>query len=169
MDKPRLPVKSLAVSAAFLIALALHEGYKPTVVATAVDPVPTGGFGSTKDEHGQPLRLGEAIPPERALRVLDAHVGRDEVMFHASLPGVALLQREYEAYMGFIYQYGIGVWNKSSMRAFLLQGDYRAACDALLKYRYSNGQDCSAPGNKTCRGVWTRQLERHKKCIGEAA
>ena len=26
--------------------------------------------------------------------------------------------------------------------------------------------DCSTPGNKVCRGVWTRQLERHQKCMG---
>ncbi len=25
--------------------------------------------------------------------------------------------------------------------------------------------DCSAPGNKVCRGVWTRQQARHAACM----
>jgi len=165
--KTRTPVITATVSAAFLLFVATHEGYSPTVVTTAVDPVPTGGFGSTLNEDGKPLKPGEAMPPVRALVVLRAHVSRDEERFKKSLPSVELTQGEYDLYMDFIYQYGFGTWNKSGMRSALLAGNYRAACDALLKYRYSNGQDCSAPGNKTCRGVWVRQQERHKKCIAE--
>ncbi|MCL1860985.1 MAG: lysozyme [Proteobacteria bacterium] len=167
MENKRIPVPLLAASAAFLIALAVSEGYAPKAVTTAADPVPTGGFGSTKNEKGTPLKPGEAMPPVRALVVLREHVARNEIAFKASLPNVALTQGEFDLYMDFIYQYGIGTWNKSSMRPALLAGNYRAACDALLKYRYSNGADCSAPDNKTCRGVWTRQQERHRKCIAE--
>jgi len=163
----RKPVTATVVSAAFLIWVATHEGYSPTVVTTAADPVPTGGFGSTKNEQGKPLKPGETMSPVRALVVLRAHVSRDEEAFKKSLPGVALTQGEYDLYMDFVYQYGIGTWNKSDMRAYLLVGNYRAAADALLKYRYANGQDCSDPGNKTCRGVWLRQLERHEKLIAE--
>jgi len=169
----RTPVITATVSAAFLIFLAAHEGYSPTVVTTAADPVPTGGFGSTKNELGKPLKVGEAMPPVRALVVLRAHVSRDEAAFKASLPGVKLTQGEYDLYMDFVYQYGIGRWNNSDMRAELLAGDYRAACNALLKYRYSNGRDCSDPvaggwgKSWGCKGVWTRQQERHQKCIAE--
>ena len=75
------------------------------------------------------------------------------------------------------------------MRRELLAGNYKPACDALLDYRTltsarqegpgwtvsrrdAQGKpsrwefDCSTPGNKVCRGVWTRQLERHQKCMG---
>jgi GH24 family phage-related lysozyme (muramidase) len=163
----RHSVKLVTVSAAFLIALAVSEGYSPTVVTTKADPVPTGGFGSTKNEVGQPLKAGEAMPPVRALIVLREHVARDEAAFRASLPDVPLTQGEYDLYMDFVYQYGIGAWRASSIRWYLLARQYRAACDALLEYRKSNGVDCSVPGNKTCRGVWTRQQNRHKKCIAE--
>jgi lysozyme len=88
----RLSVATLTVSATFLIALAVSEGYAPTVVTTKHDPVPTGGFGSTKNETGQPLKTGEAMPPVRALVVLRAHVARDEQCFHRSLPDVELTQ-----------------------------------------------------------------------------
>jgi len=167
MEKTRIPVKSLTVSAAFLIALAISEGYAPKTVKTVVDPVPTGGFGSTLDEAGKPLKVGEPMPPVRALVVLRAHVSRDEETFKKSLPNVALTQGEYDVYLDFVYQYGTGAWNGSSMRRALLFGNHRAACDALLKYRFSNGVDCSAPGNRTCSGVWKRQQERHSKCIAE--
>lgn len=60
---------------------------------------------------------------------------------------------------------GTGAWQKSSMRRHLLQGQHRQACDALLQYRFAAGFDCSTPGNKRCMGVWTRQLERHRKCL----
>jgi len=167
MENRRIPVKTLTVSAAFLIALAISEGYAPKVVSTAVDPVPTGGFGSTLNETGKPLKVGEPMPPVRALVVLRAHVSRDEEAFKKSLPGVALTQGEWDVYLDFVYQYGTGTWEKSSMRTALLAGQYRAACEALLEYRFSNGLDCSAPGNRTCAGVWKRQQERHAKCIGE--
>jgi GH24 family phage-related lysozyme (muramidase) len=163
----RYAVSGAVVSAAFLIALAVSEGYAPTAVSTKVDPVTTGGFGSTKDEAGAPLKAGEAMPPVRALIVLRNHVERDLEAFKAGLPGVKLTQGEVDVYMDFVYQYGTGAWQKSSMRAALLAGNYRAACDALLRYRFSNGVDCSAPGNRTCSDVWRRQQERHKKCVAE--
>jgi GH24 family phage-related lysozyme (muramidase) len=165
--KPRANVAFTTVSIAFLIALAVSEGYAPKVVTTAADPVPTGGFGSTRNETGQPLTLGEAMPPVRALIVLAAHVDHDLAAFRDSLPDVALTQGEVDLYMDFVYQYGTGAWRASSMRRHLLAGSYRAACDALLKYRYSNGADCSKPSNRTCGGVWKRQMERHAKCLGE--
>lgn len=88
-----------------------------------------------------------------------------------------------------LYQYGMGAWRTSAMRRELLTGNYRPACDGLLDYRKltsarqegpgwnvsrrdAQGKpsrwefDCSTPGNKVCRGVWTRQLERHQKCMG---
>ncbi|MBY8907934.1 lysozyme, partial [Acinetobacter baumannii] len=54
---------------------------------------------------------------------------------------------------------------KSSILKKLKLGKYRAACDSLLKYKYVAKRDCSVRSNG-CYGVWTRQLERHAKCIG---
>jgi GH24 family phage-related lysozyme (muramidase) len=79
---------------------------------------------------------------------------------------VALTPGEYDVYLDFVYQFGIGAWEKSSMRRALLAGKYRDGCNALLKYRYANGADCSLPANRTCRGVWKRQQERHARCMG---
>lgn len=89
----------------------------------------------------------------------------DEKRFVASLPGVKLHQEEFDVYMDFVGQFGIGNWRASSMRRDLLMGDYVGACNALLLYKYSAGYDCSTPGNKRCYGVWTRQLDRNRKCL----
>ena len=167
----RVIVAALTLSAAGLIAIVTHEGYTDRAVIPTEGDRPTVGFGSTVREDGTPVQMGDRTDPVRALRTVQAHLDREERAFRESLHGVALTQGEYDLYMDFVYQYGIGNWRKSSMRRHLLAGEYRAACDALLLWRKAGGYDCSTlvngQPNKRCWGVWTRQLERHRKCIAE--
>ena len=164
-SKIRVAVGALSLSAAALIGLATHEGYTGKAVIPTKGDVPTVGFGSTRHEDGSRVQMGDTTTPVQALQKLQAHVNKEEALFRASLPGVELTQAEYDLYMDFIYQYGSGTWNSSRMRKHLLAGQHRQACDALLRYRFAGGFDCSTPGNKRCMGVWTRQLERHRKCL----
>lgn len=166
-SKVRAAVGALSLSAAALIGLATHEGYTGKAVIPTKGDVPTVGFGSTRHEDGRRVQMGDTTTPVGALQKLQAHVSKEEAIFRASLPGVMLTQGEYDLYMDWVYQYGTGAWSKSSMRRLLLQGQHRQACDALLRYRYVAGYDCSTPGNKRCMGVWTRQQERHRKCLEE--
>lgn len=164
--KARIAIALLSVSAAgFLIPLATSEHYVGTAMIPTKNDRPTLGFGSTFHTDGSPVKLGDKTDPVRALVMLQAHVAREERIFQRSLEGAYLHQAEYDLYMGWTYQYGTGAWAKSSMRRHILAGEYRAACDALLLYKYSGGYDCSTPGNRRCAGVWTRQLERHAKCL----
>jgi GH24 family phage-related lysozyme (muramidase) len=158
-------VAALSLSAAAFIALVVNEGFTERAIVPTQGDRPTVGFGSTFHEDGRPVKITDTVTPQRALIKAHAHISRDEAMFRQSLPGVMLHQAEYDVYMDFVYQYGPATWEKSSMRRNLLAGDYRKACDALLLYRRSAGFDCSTPGNKRCPGVWTRQLERHAKCM----
>lgn len=164
MSARRLVV-SLTLSAAALVGIVVHEGYTSKAIIPTVNDRPTVGFGSTYHESGQAVRMGDTTTPVRALIKAQAHIGKEEEQFRASLPGVKLHQSEYDLYMDWVYQFGTGNWNKSSMRRNLLASNYRAACDSLLLYKFSGGYDCSIPGNKRCAGVWTRQLERHAKCL----
>ena len=109
--------------------------------------------------------MGDKTDPVRALITLQAHVSKEEAAFRKSLAGASLHQVEFDIYMDFVYQYGSGAWSASSMRRHILAGEYRQACDALLKYRFSGGFDCSTPGNRRCAGVWERQKARHAKCL----
>lgn len=163
---PRLLVAGLSLSAAAFIGLAVHESYTDTAIVPTQGDRPTVGFGSTFHEDGSPVKMGDTTTPVRALIKAQAHIGREEAAFRDSLPGVALYQGEYDLYMDWVYQYGSSAWRKSSMRRELLAGNYTAACNALLAYRFAGGFDCSTPGNKRCAGVWTRQQERHAQCMG---
>lgn len=162
----KIAVAAMSLSAAAFVGLAVHEGYTDRAVIPTKGDVPTVGFGSTRHEDGSRVRMGDATTPVNALKKALAHIGKEEQIFRDSLPGARLSQAEYDIYMDFVYQYGTGTWLKSSMRRELLAGNHRAACDALLKYRFAAGFDCSTPGNRRCMGVWTRQLERHAACMG---
>ena len=156
---------SLTLSAAAFVAILSSEGYTETAVIPTKNDRPTVGFGSTFKEDGSPVRMGDRITPVRAVQRAAAHLSREEREFRASLPGVVMFPAEYDIYMDWMYQYGTGAWRASSMRRELIAGRYAQACDALLLYKRSGGYDCSIPGNKVCAGVWTRQLERHRKCM----
>lgn len=165
MSRARIAAAGLALSASAFVAILTSEGYTDTAVIPTANDRPTVGFGSTFRADGAPVQLGDRITPVRAVQRAAAHLSKEEAAFRASIPGVALHQVEYDVYMDWVYQYGAGAWRASTMRRELLAGQYSDACDALLLYRKSGGYDCSAPGNRTCPGVWTRQLARHKKCM----
>ena len=165
MSKTRIVVASLTLSASGLIGIAVHENYVSDAMIPTKNDRPTVGFGSTFHADGTPVKLGDKTDPVRALITLKAHVDKEEELFRKSLEGAYLYPAEYDLYVDFMYQFGISNWNGSSMRRHILAGEYRKACDALLMWKRSGGYDCSIPGNKRCAGVWTRQLERHAKCL----
>jgi GH24 family phage-related lysozyme (muramidase) len=165
MLKQRIAVAALTMSVAGFATWQASEGFADRAVIPTKGDVPTIGHGSTKYEDGRPVRMGDKITRERAEVLARNLMTQDEKRFAASLPGVKLHQAEFDVYMDFVGQFGIGNWRGSSMRKRLLAGEYSGSCNALLLYKYSAGYDCSTPGNKRCPGVWTRQLERNRKCL----
>ena len=166
--KLRVVAAALMLSGTGLITILNQEGYTSKATIPTKNDRPTVGFGSTFNEDGSPVKIGDTITPQRALLKAAAHLNKAETLFRASIPNVPLYQQEYDVYMDFVYQFGINTWNKSGMKKNLLAGDYKAACDSLLKYKYSGGYDCSTKGNTRCRGVWLRQLKRHETCLKAA-
>lgn len=162
--RQRVSVGLLTVSLAGFGAWKASEGFTDTAVIPTKGDVPTIGHGSTRYEDGKPVKMGDTITRPRAELLARNLMTQDERQFAASLPGVKLHQVEFDLYMDFTGQYGIGNWRSSSMRRDLIAGEYAQACTDLLKYRYAAGFDCSTPGNKRCWGVWSRQLERNAKC-----
>lgn len=142
----------------------LHKPYVPTA-----GDRPTIGHGSTFYEDGTPVRLSDKpITAQRAELLADNLRTKDEKRFAATLPGVRLYQIEYDTYIDFVGQYGIGNWTNSSIRRNLLAGQYVNACKSLLLYKFQNGRDCSLSQNwgpKGCKGVWTRQQKRYADCM----
>lgn len=176
----RVAVACLTMSAAGFAAWQASEGDGPTsaradgvvvhhpYVPTAGD-VPTIGHGSTRYEDGTPVRLSDPpITRQRAQQLARNLHSEEEARFKESLPGVLLYPGEYDLYLDFVGQYGIGNWRASSMRRHLLAGNHERACQALPQWRFQAGRDCRLPQNwgpKGCKGVWTRQQERLAKCV----
>ena len=179
-NRNRIAIVLLTLSAAGFSAWQVSEGDGPTAVrpdgvvvhmpyVPTKGDVPTIGNGSTRYEDGTPVRLtDEPITRERATILARNLNDQEEVRFRASLPGAHLHPEEFDLYMDFVGQYGIGNWRASSMRRDILDGNYAAACRDLLKYRFAAKYDCSTrvngQPNKRCWGVWTRQLKRNQKC-----
>lgn len=163
--RQRIAVGLLSISGVGFATWQASEGFTPVAVIPTKGDVPTIGHGSTRYEDGSPVRMGDTITPQRAEVLARNLNSQAEKQFAASLPGVKLHQAEFDVYMDFVGQYGIGTWLKGSPRRDLLAGNYAQACHDLLKYKFAAGFDCSTPGNKRCAGVWTRQLERHAKCM----
>lgn len=165
MKAARIAVAVLSLGAAAFVALTTDESYTGTAVIPTKGDVPTLGFGSTTHADGRPVRMGDTTTPPKALQRTLLYIQADEADMRRTLDGVALHQAEYDVYMDWRYQYGATAWRNSSMLRELRGGNYPAACNALLAYRFSAGYDCSTPGNRICAGVWTRQLKRHAKCM----
>lgn len=155
----------LALSAAGFSAWQSSEGFTSDAIIPTKGDVPTLGHGSTHYEDGSRVKMGDKITRPRADELARNLMKVDERRLSDSIPGVRLHQEEYDQYLDFIGQYGIANWNSSSMRRELLAGHYTEACNALLRYKFSAGFDCSTPGNRVCKGVWDRQLVRNSKCL----
>lgn len=166
----RVTVASLTLSAAGFGAWQANEGFSATPYIPTQGDVPTIGHGSTRYENGTPVQLTDPpITRQRAAQLARNLASADERRFIASLPGVELHQQEFDLYIDFVGQYGIGNWQKPmSPRTWLLKADYTGACSALLTWRFQAGRDCREPKNwgpKGCKGVWTRQQRRHTDCM----
>ncbi|HCE1004936.1 TPA: lysozyme [Acinetobacter baumannii] len=165
-NKTKYIAAVLAASAAFFVGVKNDEGFTSKPVIPVKGDRPTQGHGSTFKPDGSPVKMTDPpITRATADKWLRNDVAKREVAFKDSLKGVKLSQTEYDLYLDFTYQYGIGAWSGSSMLKNLKLGKYKAACDSLLKWKYVAKRDCSIRKNG-CYGVWTRQLERHAKCIG---
>lgn len=164
-SRARVVVAALSLSAAGLVGLALDESYTGAAIIPTRGDVPTLGFGSTTHADGRPVRMGDTTTPAKALARTLQYVQLDEADMRRTLDGVALHQAEYDIYIDWRYQYGATAWRNSSMLRELRAGNYPQACQALLRYRFSAGYDCSTPGNRVCAGVWTRQQARHAACM----
>lgn len=164
-NRSRIAVGLLTMSLAGFGAWKANEGFTDRAVIPTKGDVPTIGHGSTRWEDGTRVRMGDTITRQRAEVLARNLLTEDEKAFAASLPGVKLHQEEFDLYMDFVGQYGIGTWRAGSPRRDLLAGNYVQACHDLLKYKYAAGYDCSTPGNKRCWGVWQRQINRHAKCM----
>lgn len=146
-------IVSLVLSAAGLVGIALHEGYRGTDYDDGVG-VQTIGFGTTEG-----VKRGDKITPERALvRLLkDADEYARAVRRCAPVP---MYQHEFDAWVSFTYNVGPGAFCSSTAAKKLNAGDYPGACAEMKRWVRAGG--------KVMRGLVTRREAEYRQCIGEA-
>lgn len=158
---PRSAIAALALSAAGLVGIALHEGYSDKVIVPVKGDVPTIGFGSTAG-----VKPGDTTTPPQAL----ARALQDVQRFEGALKQcvrVPLHPHEYDAYVSFAYNVGSGAFCGSTLVKVLNQGDYPAACAQLLRWTFFQGKDCALPQNaRLCGGLAARRQQEYQQCMG---
>ncbi len=164
MIPPRRTLAALSLSAAALVGIVLHEGYSDRAIIPVPGDVPTIGFGTTAG-----VKLGDTITPPQALARALVDVQQFEGAIKTCVT-VPLTQNEYDAYVSFAYNVGSRAFCQSTLVKKLNLGDFKGACDELLRWRYFQGKDCALPENRRlCGGLVKRREAEYRKCLGEGA
>lgn len=150
----RTQIAALTLSAAALVGIAVHEGYRGTAYTPVAGDVPTIGFGTTEG-----VKMGDKTTPERALVRLLKDANKFEQAVRNCAP-VPMYQHEFDAYVSLTYNIGTGAFCKSTLVRKLKAGDYRGACEEILKWDKFQG--------KPLDGLTARRIEEYQKCLGSS-
>ena len=164
MIPPRRSLAAISLSAAALVGIVLHEGYSDRAIIPVPGDVPTIGFGTTAG-----VKLGDTITPPQALARALVDVQQFEGAIKTCVT-VPLTQNEYDAYVSFAYNVGRRAFCQSTLVKKLNLGDFKGACDELLRWRFFQGKDCALPENRRlCGGLVKRREAEYRQCLGEGA
>lgn len=154
----RQGVSALVLSASALIGIAVHESYRDTAYVPIAGDVPTIGFGSTTNEDGTRVSLGQRTTPVAALKRLGKDVEKYEEAVKTCAP-VPMYQYEFDAYVSLTYNIGQNAFCKSTLAKKLTQYDYEGACKEILRWDKFQG--------KPLKGLTIRRQEEYQTCIGK--
>jgi lysozyme len=149
----RIKVAALSASAVALVSLAVHEGYREQAYIPIPGDVPTIGYGTTEG-----VKLGDRTDPIKALQRALSDMQKFEGAIKECVK-VPLYQHEYDALVGFSYNVGSNAFCKSTLVRKLNAGDYKGACDEILRWDRAAG--------KVIRGLTNRTQKQHKQCLGQ--
>ena len=141
------------VSAALLVGVAEHEGYRGEAYLDAVG-IPTIGFGRTVG-----VELGDKTTVERELSLLLADLEHRKATIAACVR-VPLHQHELDAALSLAYNIGIKAFCGSTMVKRWNAGDYAGGCAEIKRWVYAGG--------KKLRGLVVRREAEYRTCIGGA-
>jgi lysozyme len=164
VNKARIAIAVLTLSAGGLVGIINRESFSPVAYPDPVHGarVPTIGFGSTAG-----VKMGDTITPVQAVN----RTMRELRDFEGALKGcisAPLHQHEFDAYVELAHNIGASAFCGSTIVRRVNAGDYAGGCDAILLWKRAGAQDCSAPGNRVCPGLWTDRLRVKAKCEGGA-
>jgi lysozyme len=149
----RVAMASLALSASTLVGIAVHEGYRDTAYTPVPGDRPTLGFGDA-----QGVKLGDRTDPVRALIRLNAQADTFQREMRSCIGDVPLHQHEWDAFVSLTFNIGSGAFCRSTLVRELKAGNYRAACDQILRWNRFQG--------KPLAGLTKRRAAEHAQCLG---
>lgn len=149
----RTHVAALTLSASALVGIAVHEGFRSTAYTPVPGDVATIGFGTTEG-----VRLGDSISVERALIRLMQDATKFEKAVKRCVP-VPMYQHEFSAYVSLTYNIGETAFCSSTLAKKLNAGDYKGACDQILRWDKFKGQPLA--------GLTKRRQQEHQMCLGQ--
>lgn len=150
-NKKRVAVATLVISMAGLFSITSHEGFRGEAYRDPVG-IPTIGYGETNG-----VKLGDRITQREALERLKVSAN-EHGKGMARCIKVPVSQNEYDAFLSFTYNVGVGAFCRSTLVKRLNQGDYEGACRELLKW--------DKAGGKVLKGLTRRRENEYKLCIG---
>lgn len=149
----RTHVAALTLSASALVGIAVHEGFRSSAYTPVPGDVATIGFGTTEG-----VRLGDSISVERALIRLMQDATKFEKAVKRCAP-VPMYQHEFSAYVSLTYNIGETAFCSSTLAKKLNAGDYKGACDQILRWDKFKGQPLA--------GLTKRRQQEHQMCLGQ--
>lgn len=152
MKKIRIAVGTLVVSAATLVGIATHEGYRSEAYKDTVG-IPTIGFGETAG-----VKMGDKTTPDRALATLLSSTEKHADAIRQCIK-VPLHQYEFDAFVSLSYNIGTGAFCKSTLVKKLNAKDYAGACEEIKRWNKAGG--------KVLPGLVKRREAEYRMCKGE--
>lgn len=149
----RTHVAALTLSASALVGIAVHEGFRSTAYTPVPGDVATIGFGTTEG-----VRLGDSISVERALIRLMQDATKFEKAVKRCAP-VPMYPYEFSAYVSLTYNIGETAFCSSTLAKKINAGDYKGACDQILRWDRFKGQPLV--------GLTKRRQQEHQMCLGQ--
>ncbi|MCX8018786.1 MAG: glycoside hydrolase family protein, partial [Rhodocyclaceae bacterium] len=112
----------------------------------------------TRQGDGRPVRPGDSITPERAVRQLAADADRMARQIAACIGPVPLAQHEFDAFVSLAYNIGPAAFCGSTLVRLLRQQppDYTGACDQVLRWTRAGGRELP--------GLVRRRQAEHRLC-----
>lgn len=154
MDKVRVAIATVTLSASAFVGLAMLESYRETAYVPVPGDVPTIGFGTTEG-----VQLGDKITPPKALARALVDIQKYEGALKKCVT-VPLHQHEYDAFITLAYNIGSSAFCSSTLVQKLNAGDYSGACAEIKRWNRQRG--------RVLPGLVNRREAEYKQCMGIA-
>jgi lysozyme len=125
--------------------IALIHSFESLKLDAYKDPGPSGlpitiGWGSTRDETGGPIKLGDRWSKERADARFAADLDKFERGVIETLNGSHVSQSQFDALVSFAYNLGLGNLGGSTLLKKHRAGDYVGAANEFQKWNRAGGK-----------------------------